>query len=63
MMSPPSFGAVVHGGALVADSMAKFGELTPPDLAALRQYLRARAADLRAGRPKPACPSPLPDKH
>jgi mono/diheme cytochrome c family protein len=30
--------------------MPKFGELSDQDLAALRQYVRSRAADLRAGK-------------
>ena len=63
MMAPPSFDAVVRGGALVANGMPKFGELTPQDLLALRQYLRSRAADLRTAKPDPLSPVPTQDKN
>jgi quinohemoprotein ethanol dehydrogenase len=48
--SPETFAAIVHGGGLVASGMPQFPELSSPDLAALRQHLRASAADLRAAK-------------
>ena len=48
--SAEAFTAIVRDGALVANGMPKFPELTDTDLAAVRQYLRSRATDLREGR-------------
>jgi quinohemoprotein ethanol dehydrogenase len=48
--SPEAFAAIVRGGALVENSMPRFEELSDADLAGLRQYIRSRAADLRAGK-------------
>lgn len=51
---PPSaeaFTAIVHGGILASNGMPGFEELPSSDLSALRQYLRSRAADVRAGKP------------
>ncbi len=48
--SPEAFAAIVRDGGLIATGMPKFEELSEADLAAMRQYLRSRAADLRAGR-------------
>ncbi len=44
---------MVRGGALVANGMPKFGEYSDQDLAALRQYVRSRAAALRSGEGPP----------
>jgi quinohemoprotein ethanol dehydrogenase len=49
-LSAEAFEGVVRGGQLEARGMPKFGELSDQDLAALRQYVRSRAADLRAGK-------------
>lgn len=52
---PPAadiFDAVVHDGTLVANGMPRFNDLSEGDIAALRQYIRSRAADLRAGQAK-----------
>ncbi|MGE4323344.1 MAG: PQQ-dependent dehydrogenase, methanol/ethanol family [Sphingobium sp.] len=53
--SPASFDAaafagIVHDGALVANGMPTFGELSDGDLTAIRHYLRGEAAKLRTGR-------------
>ena len=48
--SPEAFASVVRDGALVATGMPKFDDLSEADLAAIRQYLRKRTADLRAGK-------------
>jgi quinohemoprotein ethanol dehydrogenase len=42
-----AFEAIVYKGALVANGMPSFKELTDQDLAALRQFLRMAADDLR----------------
>jgi quinohemoprotein ethanol dehydrogenase len=49
-LSPQALDDVVRGGALIGNGMPKFGGITDPDMVALRQYIRSRAADLRAGR-------------
>jgi quinohemoprotein ethanol dehydrogenase len=49
--SPEAFASVVRGGALRENSMPRFPQFTDADLAGLRQYIRSRAADLRAGKP------------
>ena len=49
-LSAEAFEGIVRGGAVQSNGMPKFGELSDQDLAALRQYLRSRAADLRAGK-------------
>jgi quinohemoprotein ethanol dehydrogenase len=46
------FHAVVHDGTRVAEGMPSFKDLTESDIAAIRQYIRSRAADLRAGQAK-----------
>jgi quinohemoprotein ethanol dehydrogenase len=48
--SAEAFDSIVRGGALMANSMPRFEELSDADLAGLRQYIRSRAADLRAGK-------------
>lgn len=48
--SAEAFEAVVRGGALAANSMPRFDDLSDADLAALRQYLRSRGDDLRKGK-------------
>ncbi|MDG2005133.1 MAG: PQQ-dependent dehydrogenase, methanol/ethanol family [Novosphingobium sp.] len=45
--SAEAFRTVVHDGALVAGGMPGYPELGDEDLAAIRQYLRSRAAELR----------------
>ena len=45
-----AFAAVVRDGMLVSAGMPQFGEFTDGQLASLRQYIRARAAELRSGR-------------
>jgi quinohemoprotein ethanol dehydrogenase len=52
-LSTAAFDSVVRAGALVPNGMPAFPELTDPDLAAVRQYVRSRAADLRAGEGTP----------
>ena len=47
---PAAFRAIVHDGGLKITGMPQFSELSDADLDALRQYLRSRAADLRAGK-------------
>jgi quinohemoprotein ethanol dehydrogenase len=47
------FHAVVHDGTRLAEGMPSFKELSESDIAAIRQYIRSRAADLRAGNAKP----------
>ncbi|QQN75125.1 PQQ-dependent dehydrogenase, methanol/ethanol family [Croceicoccus sp. YJ47] len=44
---PATFHQIVRGGALVHNGMPQFQELSDRELRALRQYIRARAADLR----------------
>lgn len=46
------FHAVVHDGTRVAQGMPGFNDLSESDIASLRQYIRSRAADLRAGKTK-----------
>lgn len=47
-----AFDKVVRGGLLVPAGMPRFEEFSDEQLAALRHYIRTRAADLRAGRPE-----------
>ena len=50
---PPSegaFDAIVRGGTLTAGGMPRFEEFDASDMAALRQYIRSRADDVRNGR-------------
>ncbi len=49
--SAEAFASVVRDGALEANGMPKFDEISDQELAAMRQYLRSRADDLRQGRP------------
>lgn len=49
LLSLPALTSTLHDGALVSRGMPKFAELNGDEIAALRQYLRARAADLRSG--------------
>ncbi|MCZ4344168.1 PQQ-dependent dehydrogenase, methanol/ethanol family [Sphingomonadaceae bacterium G21617-S1] len=44
VQSQDTFEAIVRGGALVANGMPKFEELSPDDLGIVRHYLRSRAA-------------------
>lgn len=44
------FMQIVHDGALLDAGMPKFYDLPPQKIEAIRQYVRSRAADLRAGR-------------
>ncbi len=44
------FHAVVHDGTRVAEGMPSFKDLTESDIAAIGQYIRSRAADLRDGK-------------
>ena len=44
-----AFAQVVRGGSLEARGMPKFGEFPDEKLEAIRYYIRARAAELRAG--------------
>jgi quinohemoprotein ethanol dehydrogenase len=55
-LSQDAFNGIVRGGALLANGMPRFGEFTDEDLAALRQYVRGRAAELRSGSTKPPVP-------
>jgi quinohemoprotein ethanol dehydrogenase len=48
--SAQGFDSVVRGGALLENSMPRFPEFSDEDLTALRQFIRSRAADLRAGK-------------
>jgi len=47
--SAEAFDGIVRGGDLVAAGMPRFDEKSDEELAAIRQYLRSRAADLRRG--------------
>jgi len=49
--SAEGFDSVVRGGALRENSMPRFAQFTDEELAALRQFIRSRAADFRAGKP------------
>ena len=49
-LSPEAFSSIVHDGALIDQAMPQFGELKPADLDAIRQYIRARADELRKNR-------------
>ncbi|HET8612479.1 MAG TPA: PQQ-binding-like beta-propeller repeat protein [Sphingomonas sp.] len=44
------FDSILRDGMLDANGMPRFGEFSTSDRQAIRQYLRARAADLREGR-------------
>ena len=44
--SAEAFATIVRDGALEMNGMPRFGELTEADLAAIRQYLRSRSAEL-----------------
>ena len=46
-LSPEAFSSIVHDGSLIEQGMPHFHEMWPADLAALRQYIRAKAAELR----------------
>jgi len=46
------FYAVVHDGTRVAAGMPRFNDLSDSDIAAIRQYIRGQAAELRAGKSK-----------
>lgn len=48
--SPEAFSSVVRDGILAENSMPRFQKFSDEDLEALRQYLRSRGADLRAGK-------------
>ena len=45
-LSEPAFLAVVRHGALLANGMPKYDDLSDQQLTDLRQYLRAQAHDL-----------------
>ena len=47
-LSAKAFAAVVRDGALAVDGMPKMTDLSSDELDALRQYVRSRAAELRA---------------
>jgi quinohemoprotein ethanol dehydrogenase len=49
--SKEAFAELLRGGLLMANGMPRFAELTDEQLEAMRQYLRSRSADLRAGKP------------
>jgi quinohemoprotein ethanol dehydrogenase len=49
-VSKDAFDSIVHGGALTANGMPRFEEFDAVEIAALRQYIRSRADDLRNGR-------------
>ena len=44
------FRSLLREGPMVATGMPKWDDLSDEDIAAIRQYIRSRAADLRAGR-------------
>ncbi len=46
VLSPEALDAVVRGGALISRGMPDFAELTDEQMAAMRQYLRARAREV-----------------
>jgi quinohemoprotein ethanol dehydrogenase len=48
-LSAEAFSSVVHDGGLLANGMPNFGDLDEGELNEIRQYLRSRAAVLRAG--------------
>jgi quinohemoprotein ethanol dehydrogenase len=47
-LSAKAFSSVVRDGTLAVDGMPKMTDLSSDDLDALRQYVRSRAAELRA---------------
>ncbi len=47
LVDPTTLRAIVHDGALVPNGMPRFEELTDTDLADIRQYLRAKAQEMR----------------
>jgi quinohemoprotein ethanol dehydrogenase len=49
-LAAEAFAAVVRDGALAVNGMPKMPDLSTDDLAALRQYIRARTAELRQSR-------------
>lgn len=50
ILSQDALSSIVHDGALVPNGMPQFQEFSPQELEAIRQYLRTRSADLRAGK-------------
>jgi quinohemoprotein ethanol dehydrogenase len=50
LLSPTAFAHVVRDGALLERGMPRFTELDDATLGAIDEYLRSRAADLRAGK-------------
>jgi quinohemoprotein ethanol dehydrogenase len=52
--SAEAFNAIVRDGGLVATGMPRFDDLPEKDIDAVRQYLRSREADLRAGKKETA---------
>lgn len=50
ILSPEALSSVLHDGALLANGMPRFRELTQQQRDDVRQYLRSRAAALRAGK-------------
>jgi quinohemoprotein ethanol dehydrogenase len=53
LSAPDIFHAVVHDGTRVAEGMPSFKDLSESEIAGIRQYIRSRAADLRADKTKP----------
>jgi quinohemoprotein ethanol dehydrogenase len=47
-LSTPALTAVLHGGALVANGMPRFEELTPEEIEGVRHYIRQRARESAA---------------
>jgi quinohemoprotein ethanol dehydrogenase len=47
IVTPELFAAIVRRGALLKNGMPEFHEITDPEIADLRQFLRKRSADLR----------------
>lgn len=50
ILSAEALSSVLHDGALVANGMPRFAEFTPQQREDLRQFLRSRAAAMRAGK-------------
>ena len=53
LSAPDSFHAVVHDGTRAGQGMPSFKDLSESDIAAIRQYVRSRAAELRADKTQP----------
>jgi quinohemoprotein ethanol dehydrogenase len=56
-LSAEAFHGIVKGGALLPNGMPRFDFLSDADVEAIRQYVRSRAADWRAGKAAAVVPA------